>query len=59
MQVLTFVLKTDFYRNNSTVIEGQIIYNIFITTDHAVNARTKKPIVALRPMQYPICRASS
>lgn len=45
MQILTFVLKTDFYRNNSTVIEGQIIYNIFSTTDDAVNARMKKPIV--------------
>ncbi|KAK2791387.1 hypothetical protein FQN53_004568 [Emmonsiellopsis sp. PD_33] len=38
-------VKTDFYHNNSTLIEGQIIYNIFSTTDQAMNARMKKPIV--------------
>lgn len=42
-RVLTFV-KTDFYHNNSTLIEGQIVYNLFSTTDQAVNARMKKPI---------------
>lgn len=44
MQFLTFVVKTDFYHNNSTLIAGQIIYNVFSTTDQAANARMKKPI---------------
>jgi hypothetical protein len=36
--------KTEFYHNNSALVNGQIIHNLFSTTDQATHARMKKPI---------------
>ncbi|KAM0378981.1 hypothetical protein ACHAPY_005612 [Fusarium culmorum] len=37
--------KTEFYHNNSAVIDGKITYHLFSTTDQAEHARMKRPIV--------------
>nr|RBQ85432.1 hypothetical protein FVER53263_14002 [Fusarium verticillioides] len=37
--------KTEFYHNNSAVINGKITYHLFSTTDQAEHARMKRPIV--------------
>ncbi|KAK3353366.1 cytochrome P450 [Lasiosphaeria hispida] len=37
--------KTEFYHNNSTMINGKIVYHMFSTTDQAEHARMKRPIV--------------
>lgn len=37
--------KTEFYHNNSTVINGKITYHLFSTMDQEEHARMKRPIV--------------
>ncbi|KAK4213314.1 cytochrome P450 [Rhypophila decipiens] len=37
-------LKTEFYHNNSTIIDGKITYHMFSTTDQVEHARMKRPI---------------
>ncbi|RSL41892.1 hypothetical protein CEP53_012490 [Fusarium sp. AF-6] len=37
--------KTEFYHNNSAVVNGKITYHLFSTTDQAEHARMKRPIV--------------
>ncbi|KAK2740859.1 benzoate 4-monooxygenase cytochrome p450 [Colletotrichum kahawae] len=37
--------KTEFYHNNSAIIDGRITYHLFSTTDQAEHARMKRPIV--------------
>lgn len=37
--------QTEFYHNNSAVIDGKITYHLFSTTDQAEHARMKRPIV--------------
>ncbi len=37
--------QTEFYHNNSALINGKITYHIFSTTDQAEHARMKRPIV--------------
>ncbi|KAF9778790.1 hypothetical protein IL306_003266 [Fusarium sp. DS 682] len=37
--------KTEFYHNNSAIINGKITYHLFSTTDQAEHARMKRPIV--------------
>ncbi|KAF9877443.1 hypothetical protein CkaCkLH20_05143 [Colletotrichum karsti] len=36
--------KTEFYHNNSAIIDGKITYHLFSTTDQAEHARMKRPI---------------
>ncbi|KAG8165816.1 hypothetical protein KVR01_004368 [Diaporthe batatas] len=37
--------KTEFYQNNSAVVNGKIVYHLFSTTDQEEHARMKRPIV--------------
>ncbi|KAI5465273.1 cytochrome P450 [Mariannaea sp. PMI_226] len=37
--------KTEFYHNNSAIIDGKITYHLFSTTDQVEHARMKRPIV--------------
>ncbi|KAK1848824.1 benzoate 4-monooxygenase cytochrome p450 [Colletotrichum chrysophilum] len=37
--------KTEFYHNNSAIIDGRVTYHLFSTTDQAEHARMKRPIV--------------
>ncbi|KAK8097678.1 benzoate 4-monooxygenase cytochrome p450 [Apiospora kogelbergensis] len=37
--------KTEFYHNNSAVVNGKITYHLFSETDQANHARMKRPIV--------------
>ena len=37
--------QTEFYHNNSTVINGKITYHLFSETNQAEHARMKRPIV--------------
>jgi hypothetical protein len=37
--------QTEFYHNNSAVINGKITYHLFSTTDQVEHARMKRPIV--------------
>jgi hypothetical protein len=39
------LFQTDFYHNNSTVMNGKIVYHLFSETDTAKHARIKRPIV--------------
>ncbi|KAI0174798.1 cytochrome P450 [Pestalotiopsis sp. NC0098] len=36
--------KTEFYHNNSAVVNGKTTYHLFSQTDHAEHARMKRPI---------------
>lgn len=36
--------QTEFYHNNSIVVNGKIVYSIFSTTDPVEHARTQRPI---------------
>ncbi|GAB1312635.1 Pisatin demethylase [Madurella fahalii] len=36
--------KTEFYHNNSIVVNGKIVYSIFSTTDPAEHARMQRPV---------------
>jgi hypothetical protein len=37
--------KTEFYHNNSAVVNGKIVYHLFSETDQKVHAQLKRPIV--------------
>ncbi len=37
--------KTEFYENNSTMVNGKQTFHIFSTTDQAEHARMKRPVV--------------
>ncbi|KXX72952.1 Pisatin demethylase [Madurella mycetomatis] len=37
--------KTEFYHNNSAIVNGRITYHIFSTTDQVEHARMKRPVV--------------
>ncbi|KAH8880968.1 cytochrome P450 [Thozetella sp. PMI_491] len=37
-------LKTEFYHNQSTVVDGKIVYSIFSTSDPSEHARMKRPV---------------
>lgn len=38
-------VKTDFYKNSSSVIDGKITYHMFSECDNAEHARLKRPVV--------------
>jgi hypothetical protein len=37
--------QTEFYHNNSTIVNGKTTYTVFSMTDQAEHARMKRPIV--------------
>jgi hypothetical protein len=37
--------QTEFYENNSTMVNGKLTFHIFSTTDQAEHARMKRPVV--------------
>ena len=39
------IRQTEFYHNNSAIINGKITYHLFSTTDQAEHARMKRPVV--------------
>lgn len=38
-------IKTDFYKNSSSVVDGQIQYHMFSQVESAKHARMKRPVV--------------
>ena len=38
-------VKTDFYKNSSSIIDGKITYHMFSECDNAEHARLKRPVV--------------
>ncbi|KAK8068802.1 Cytochrome P450 monooxygenase vrtE [Apiospora phragmitis] len=44
-KVLTINLQTEFYQNNSAIVNGKITYHLFSETNQANHARMKRPIV--------------
>lgn len=36
--------QTEFYHNSSAIVNGQIVYSLFSTTDPAEHARIKRPV---------------
>ena len=43
--LINHLQQTEFYENNSTIIDGKITYHLFSTTSQADHARMKRPIV--------------
>ncbi|KAK1775938.1 cytochrome P450 [Copromyces sp. CBS 386.78] len=45
-------LKTEFYENNSAIVNGKITYHIFSTTSPTEHARMKRPVAKYYSMSY-------